>query len=192
MTWRNLLLHVYPRSWRQEYGEELAGILAQTRLTPRLLADVSMNGVRQHLRRDDPWKICGAALAFWILMARPLLAMFGTHRLVFILQAFEFWYAVTGFLLVSTAGALTVTRKKSGVWAASVASLKATLVGQCVLTAFYVPDLLAWGTNQYLGHSWYFWFGKTLVYNIAVSIVFGFAGAFSAYWIGRTRRPRTI
>jgi hypothetical protein len=177
MTWRNLLLYGYPRSWREEYGEELAGILAQTRLTPRLVGNVVTNGVRQHLRRDDPWKLCGAGLALWILMARPLLAAFGAHGPVFVLKSFAFWYAVAGFLIVSVAGAMTVVRCKSGVWRATAASLKATLMGQGAVTIIYVPILRAWGTTQYLGHNYYFWFGKTLVCNIAISIVFGLAGA---------------
>ena len=33
MSWRNLLLRAYPRSRRDEYGDELAGVLAQRRLT---------------------------------------------------------------------------------------------------------------------------------------------------------------
>jgi hypothetical protein len=53
----------YPRSCREEYGEELAGILAHRRLTPAVVADVLLNGVRQHVGRDVPWKICGAVLA---------------------------------------------------------------------------------------------------------------------------------
>jgi hypothetical protein len=65
MTLRDVLLRAYPRSWRYEDGEELAGVLAQKRLTLGVVADVVGNGVRQHLYRDEPWKICGAGLVLW-------------------------------------------------------------------------------------------------------------------------------
>ena len=45
MSWRNLLVRSYPRSWREEYGEELAGVLAQKRPAVRLVADVLGNGI---------------------------------------------------------------------------------------------------------------------------------------------------
>jgi hypothetical protein len=58
-------MRAYPRSWREEYGEEFAGLLAQRRLTFAVAADVLAGALRQHLRRDDPWKICGAGLFLW-------------------------------------------------------------------------------------------------------------------------------
>jgi hypothetical protein len=178
MTGRNLLLYAYPRSWREEYGEELAGILATRRLTARLVADVVTSGARQHLRHDDPWKLCGAGLALWILMAGPLWDAFGV------------WYVLAGFMIVSAAAALTVVRRRTGVWKATAASAKAAIVGQYAITTLYLNDLIRWG-SEYLRHRLFMW-GETVVFTMAISTVFGFAGAVTAYWIGRARRPRTI
>lgn len=108
MTWRNLLLRAYPRSWRDEYGEELAGLLARRRLTFTVAADVLGGAARQHLRRDDPWKICGAGLFLWFMMT-GLLAMFFPSRVML-------WFGSCGFLIVLAAGAWTVTRSKAGVF----------------------------------------------------------------------------
>ena len=70
MTCRKLLLLAYPRSWRDEYGEELAGLLASKRLTFAAVADILGSALTQHFRRDDPWKICGAGLALWFIRTR--------------------------------------------------------------------------------------------------------------------------
>jgi hypothetical protein len=55
MTWRNLLLRAYPRSWRDEYGEALVAVLAHQRPTPGVVADVLSNGAKQHFYGDDPY-----------------------------------------------------------------------------------------------------------------------------------------
>jgi hypothetical protein len=65
MSLRELLLRTYPRSWRAEYGEEFAAILAHTKLTPRIATDVVRGAAIEHLRRDDPWKICATGLFLW-------------------------------------------------------------------------------------------------------------------------------
>ena len=45
-----LLLRLYPRAWRDMYGEEFAGILAKQRLSPRLLLDVIGGAVDARLQ----------------------------------------------------------------------------------------------------------------------------------------------
>jgi hypothetical protein len=39
-----LLLHCYPRAWRQRYGDELLDLLSDVPLTPRVLFDVASSG----------------------------------------------------------------------------------------------------------------------------------------------------
>ena len=56
MTLRELLLRAYPRSWRQEYGEEMADILAQSRLNLALMSNVLRSAAIQRWRRTEPWK----------------------------------------------------------------------------------------------------------------------------------------
>jgi hypothetical protein len=123
MTLRNFLLRAYPRSWREEYGEELAAVLAQERLTPGVVADVLGNGARQRLLRDEPWKICGAGLLF------RNTADFVAGRSV-PYAAFARSY-VAGFLLLFLAGAWTFLRERSGVGSAAVAAAAAAFFGHC-------------------------------------------------------------
>jgi len=174
MTSRDLLLRAYPRSWREEYGEELAAIWAQSRLTPRLTADLLINGVRQHFLRDAPWKFCGAGLALWLLMLRPVLALLHEGRI------FAIWYFALGSLLVSLAGALTVRRQRASILAGAKASAKATLLGTAGFFALYFCVLLGYRSDPNIGPLIDFWFAKTVVLSLTTCLVLGFLGALLA------------
>jgi hypothetical protein len=183
MTLRNLLLRAYPRSWRDEYGEELAGVLAQKRLTLGVVADVVGNGAKQHLYRDEPWKICGAGLVLWNsadFAARYLLPYPSFLRL-----------HMVGFLFLFVAGGWTVLRKKSGVWRSTAASAKAALAG---LSPEVVAGLWSFPhqrSTPIYGHSPYYWIAHTLVVDLNLSLWFGFAGAALARLFLRLRKePR--
>jgi hypothetical protein len=117
MTWRNLLLRAYPRAWRGEYGEELAGILARKRLSVSVVADVLGNGARQRLYLDEPWKICGAGLFAW------------TCLWVFVGPRASYPWNVGVLAAAMGTGARTVLRGNCGEWEASAASVKAVLAG---------------------------------------------------------------
>jgi hypothetical protein len=43
-----LLVALYPRRWRATYGEEFAGYLEDTRLTPRAVLDVAVSAGKLH------------------------------------------------------------------------------------------------------------------------------------------------
>jgi hypothetical protein len=43
-----LLVALYPRRWREEFGEEFAALLEETRLTPRAVVDVVVQAARLH------------------------------------------------------------------------------------------------------------------------------------------------
>jgi len=177
MTLRNLLLRAYPRSWRDEYGEELAGVLAQKRLTPGVVADVLGNGVRQHLFRDEPWKICGAGLALWNLTVLLLAAgRFFTTRPTFM------WCYMAGFLVLFVAGAWTVLQKKTGVWRATAASAKAALAGHSSDAVGFFFMLRNGGAR---------WIPHSFEINLVLCLLFGFAGAALARLFGGLRKePR--
>jgi len=170
MTLRNLLLRAYPRSWRYEYGEELAGILAQKRLTLAVMADVVGNGARQHLYRDEPWKICGVGLVLWNsadFAAGSSLPYASFVRLY-----------LAGFLFLFVAGAWTVLRKKSGVWRGAAASITVALIGLCPDVAIALLGLPRQRPTP-------------LVSNLMASILFGFAGAALArVFAGLRKDPR--
>jgi hypothetical protein len=180
MTWRNLLLRAYPRSWRDEYGEELAGILAQKRLTPGVAVDVLVNALRQHFHRDAPWKICGAGLALWFLMYRPV-AVFNHSR------PFLLWYWSAGLLIVLACGAWTAARNKARILAAAAASAKAAVIGQAGVVVLYLLVLPWESAYSFRGHGIYYWFLYTLAIDLALSLVFGFAGALLGRSVARFR-----
>jgi hypothetical protein len=43
-----LLVALYPRKWRKEFGEEFAVLLEETRLTPRAVIDVVVQAAKLH------------------------------------------------------------------------------------------------------------------------------------------------
>jgi hypothetical protein len=43
------LLALYPRKWRAEFGDEFAALLEDTRLTPRAVADVTLQAGKLHV-----------------------------------------------------------------------------------------------------------------------------------------------
>jgi hypothetical protein len=180
MILQNLLLRAYPRSWREEYGEELAGILAPRRLTPGIAADVLLNALKHHFHRDAPWKICGVGLALWFLMYR-LVAVFNHSR------PFLLWYWSAGLLIVLAAGAWTVARSKARILAAAVASAKAAAIGQAGMVVLYLLALSRESAYSFQGHGIYYWFLYTLAINLALSLMFGFGGALLGRSIARFR-----
>jgi hypothetical protein len=184
MKVRNLLLRAYPRSWREEYGEELAGVLARRGLTFAVVADVLGGAARQHLDRDEPWKICGVGLALWFMMAR-LVAVFFPYRTFFL------WCWFCGLLITLASGAWTATRSKSGTLRSTVASAKTALIGQAGVVVLYLLVLPRENAYSFQGHGIYYWFLKTLALGLALSVPFGFAGALLGRLFTRLRKePR--
>jgi hypothetical protein len=43
-----LLVALYPRKWREEFGEEFAALLEEARLTPRAVVDVVVQAAKLH------------------------------------------------------------------------------------------------------------------------------------------------
>jgi hypothetical protein len=70
-----LLLRLYPRQWREEYGAELEALLLDRPLDARVVADVVANGIGASLRNPDPAIACGvvtiAAMTFSITNGVP-------------------------------------------------------------------------------------------------------------------------
>jgi hypothetical protein len=57
-----LLLQLYPKAWRREYGEELAEILSADGLTMRKVADVLRGAAYQRARSVPAWVVAGMGL----------------------------------------------------------------------------------------------------------------------------------
>jgi hypothetical protein len=181
MTVRSVLLRSYPRQWRDDYGEELAGILAARRLTFVVVADVLGGALTQHFHRDAPWKICGAGLALWFLMFRLVVVLLLHSRTAML------WYWSGGFLIVLAAGAWTVTRRKTGILRGTVASGKAAVAGQAGGLILFIQAVQRTGMRPYLGHPIYEWFVYSVALDVAISVAFGFIGASLAWGICRIR-----
>ena len=62
------LMYVYPRQWRNEYGDELALAIARRPLTIGVICDVLSHGVLQRLRIAPVWAIAGAILALKLIV----------------------------------------------------------------------------------------------------------------------------
>jgi hypothetical protein len=60
---RRLLLAMYPKRWRAQYGEEFAALLEDTPMTPAAVVDVLRHATGLHLRtRPKLVRVTGAAL----------------------------------------------------------------------------------------------------------------------------------
>jgi hypothetical protein len=182
MTLRDLLIRAYPRSWRDEFGPELAGILAGRKLTPALIADVLTSAALQHFR-DDPWKICALGLSLWT-SGLLLVALQGfVDRVVFL------WCYFAGQLFLFAAAAWTGLREHSGVWSAMTASAKAALVPVAVCIVVSSLSMLHYwgGSREMHGHNVSYWIWKNVVVTVLASVLFGLAGASFARLVNRLR-----
>jgi hypothetical protein len=202
MTLRNLLLQAYPRSWRAEYGEELAGVLAQKRLALGVVADVLGGAARQHLFRDDPWKICGAGLFVWTCLG---LVLIRDSRLAPSMEPLS--AMALGCFLLAT-GAWTVLRKKSGLWESGAAAVKAAMAGispgvlatllwgpavvrhadgsTSLVWALYVGSTPIPSVPEFGSLLWYFILEISLIL-LAISALAGLAGALLGHFIAGLR-----
>jgi len=183
MILRNLLIRAYPRSWREEFGPELAGILANRKLTPALIADVLASAALQHLRHD-PWKICALGLALWT-SSLLIMAFEGfVGRQVFL------WCYFTGQLFLFAAGAWTGLRDDCGIGSAMTASAKTALVpvAACIVVSS-LRMLHYWGGSHEIdGHDVTYWIWKNVVVTVVAALLFGVAGASFGRLINHFRR----
>ena len=132
-----LLVRCYPAAWRREYGAELNDILVSRRLTPRVIADVVWNGLRQRVRAATPSTILGMAsmlavlagfvitptsyLHDWTAVLRPTGITFPTVTVTFLASEF---YVV---LLVGC-GCWTQLRRGGPLSRAALAAMRMTLI----------------------------------------------------------------
>lgn len=121
------LLRLYPAQWRAEYGEELEALLLIGRITPHVVADVVLSAIRERLKSEPPWKICGLTVllltvaGIFVNNTRPPSAeVFATYR-----QVLHFFVFMAGFL--------TVCRNPKA--SSALAGVKTSLLG-------YVPELV--------------------------------------------------
>ena len=196
MTLRNLLLRAYPRSWRDEYGEELAGILRKRPLTPSAAADILRGAARQRLSRGSPWKICAVSLALWTCLWTGL----DSCRLV--TQSILWcYYLPMAAALVGTGarGALCRHSEVRGPgWRLAGVAL-AGMSPDILATLLRGPAVFQHTDGSLPWHQWGLYFGSSLAvsrgeYVAAVvlftalwGLVWGFAGVFLANFLAGLR-----
>lgn len=180
---RDLLIRAYPRSWLNEFGPELAGILARRRMTPALVADVLASAALQHFRHD-PWKICALGLAVWTFSLLILASEGIIGRSAFL------WCYFAGQLFLFAAGAWTGLRNDSGIWNAMTASAKAALVpvAGCIVVSSLAIVQYYGGSRGLHGHNVTYWIGKNVVVTIFAALLFGLAGASFGRLVNHFRR----
>jgi hypothetical protein len=119
---RDVLLRIYPRAWRERYGEELREQLGQRPLSVGVVADLLHGAVDAHLhplRRDanmtrgskeeNEMKLTGPlALALGVLLGVLLafaVPMVGTPAIILLIPALV-WALLNASRLVATSGLL--------------------------------------------------------------------------------------
>jgi hypothetical protein len=65
---RRLLVRLYPKAWRAEYGEEFLAVLEARPLRTRVVLDVLWSAVRQRWREEEPARIIGLVLLSQMLI----------------------------------------------------------------------------------------------------------------------------
>jgi hypothetical protein len=180
---RDLLIRAYPRSWRNEFGPELAGILAERKLTAALVADVLLSAALQHLRHD-PWKTCALGLTGWTSSLLILASKGIVGRPIFL------WCYFAGQLFLFAAGAWTGLRVDSGIWIATTAGVKAALVPVSVSIVVSSLSMLHYwgGSREISGHNVTYWIWKNVAVTLLAALLFGLGGASFGRLVNHLRR----
>ena len=133
----SLLLRLYPRRWRREYGAELRDLVLVRPFTIRAMLDLAWNGVRQRGRDAAPSTILGVAcllvvlkgvvlaggsyLQDWTAVIRPSSMTFPTITVTFLGSNV---YA----LLLMLCGGWTRVRSNGTAHASGLAAMRMSLV----------------------------------------------------------------
>jgi hypothetical protein len=147
-----LLLLAYPASWRHEYGKELGALLLQTPLTPTVIWDTVLNGVRQQFRgRAELGMILSLYLLTWTAFALNWPARSASYQ-VFLYSYYAFWMAI--HVVIFLWGTWMTLKQGSTLFAVLRVSARASFA---VLT----PDLLG------LGRMWVWRQGNSSIVGMA-------------------------
>jgi hypothetical protein len=118
-----ILLRAYPAGWREKYGEELSTILEGRPLALPIVRDVLQNGLVQRIRYAEVWQLGGIALASWLIIGTVLNSI----------RAFPMWaynlFWQLNLCIALVIGYLSVERDGKSRFAATVATVRATLLG---------------------------------------------------------------
>ncbi|MGA2252014.1 hypothetical protein [Terracidiphilus sp.] len=134
-----LLLRIYPRAWRLEYGEELSAILAGRPFTPLILGDVVVSGAWQRFRYAEMWQVGGVALALRLIIGTAANSLSPLSP-----AAYHHFFQIN-WIAELAIGYLYVARYSRHPVAAAVASVKASLVGlipELLLAALWAANLI--------------------------------------------------
>jgi hypothetical protein len=148
---RKLLVSAYPRSWRAEYGEELAEILAQRKLTPGVVGNVLWNAAVQQWRADEPGvRFAVRKFGFGCLGGLAGLVIALTGHSIGLPSGYS-WVDAIDWPIYLILGASVYLRKKKGIRDGATVSLKVALASNLP----FVLGLLLYGVaSHHLQQTW--------------------------------------
>jgi hypothetical protein len=172
----NLLLRLYPRAWRERYGDELLALLSETPVTPAIATDLLVGAVREWIRAftrqpQSPVSFDREYGRGWLLSVFGITLIaavsWGLSRVlsrVGILPPHELWvltllnlYGATRALIILIRCARRQNR------AIRTASVPPTLAGLGIGRGEYwfcIALLVLASTNKWIaGDGWSFWMG---------------------------------
>ncbi len=181
-----LLLQLYPKAWRREYGEELAEILSADGLTMRKVADVLRGAAYQRARSVPAWVVAGMGL---LCLTQAPSWWHGSYLVFDDVTLDESLSLVLNFLLVVT-GAWLAGRKGGSFVSGLLGAAGAYLIRSLPALAFVLsPGATASNADGPLVFAtkfgmlaWFFW--HMLVWVAAL----GGSGALAGRLVARVRR----
>ena len=181
---RSLLLRAYPRSWREEYGEELAAILAQTKLTPGVMGDVLINAALQRWRLAEAWKQFAFVRFGSGCLGGCLGLVIGLTGHPIRLPAGYSWADALDLPMFLAFGGFVYLHKRRGVCEGAASSLKVTLASEIPFAfGFLVWGLASHQLPRALGDA-----RQMVQFAIPQSILAGLSGAvLTRFYLRRQR-----
>jgi hypothetical protein len=123
-----VLLRVYPRAWRLEYGDELADILLARPLSPRVIADVLWNGLRVLMHAPEPSTILGLVSIPVVLAGFLSGVSYGRTWKLFPTDGSPFLAAGVFALLQVISGCWTHLRHRDRFYQSGLAAMRTALI----------------------------------------------------------------
>lgn len=158
-----LLLTLYPEQWRQEYGDELSGLLEARPLRLQIFLNVGCGALVQHWHDGEPWFLVGVLCMSINLIQTLIYFSFGIpidlEAALWGKQAF--WSGVFSIAVLFTVGFWTALRSNKAGSRPGQAAIKTALVSSLfplvvtVLTLVHAVPVIVVGLNG-AGHPFAF------------------------------------
>ena len=120
----HVLVSVYPRAWRSEYGDELELMLAGRPLTTCVICNVVGHGLLQRLRVAPVWAIAGAVLALKLIVGTTAnsISPLTTHE-------YRWFFSIPDNAIAFAVGYFALIRDRKSIRSAMGSAALASTVG---------------------------------------------------------------